>query len=243
MTRDCWGIARSKARPDISGSKSTMRWRLRNKSTFSVRKALSRWQFIFVKRPTRRRPPLTKSAGYADAYIPKMTSKSSMLGECDNARKTLALRGFSWFNCEGLRPALLGSVTSTFLRLAMTKTVAELIARLKDKGQKLGLRLNSLEREAKDHKLDTRRKIIVGGVVIAEMEKDPDFANVVQTLLLRYVGRPHDRRAIARLLPSTSSHASTQPEPKSASLDDVGDELARLLDLPVSPPDQLSDGG
>ncbi len=125
----------------------------------------------------------------------------------------------------------------------MTKTVAELIARLKDKGQKLGLRLNSLEREAKDHKLDTRRKIIVGGVVIAEMEKDPDFANVVQTLLLRYVGRPHDRRAIAGLLPSTSSQASTQPEPKSASLDDVGDELARLLDLPVSPPDRLSDGG
>jgi hypothetical protein len=119
----------------------------------------------------------------------------------------------------------------------MTKTVAELIARLKGKGQKLGLRLNSPEREAKDRKLDTRRKIVVGGVVIAEMEKDPDFANAIQTLLLRYVGRPHDRRAIAELLPSAPSQAFSQQEPKSASLDDVGDELARLLNLPASPPD------
>lgn len=40
MTRDCWGIARSKARPDISGSKSTTRWRLRSKSTFSAPETL-----------------------------------------------------------------------------------------------------------------------------------------------------------------------------------------------------------
>ena len=40
MTRDCWGIARSKAQPDISGSKSTTRWRLRSKSTFSAPETL-----------------------------------------------------------------------------------------------------------------------------------------------------------------------------------------------------------
>ena len=63
-------------------------------------------------------------------------------------------------------------------------------------------RLTKLEAKAKSekHKLDTRRKIIVGGAVLAEMHKDPDFAAVVRALLLRYVARPNDRAAVADLL-------------------------------------------
>ena len=54
--------------------------------------------------------------------------------------------------------------------------------------------------KSQTRKLDTRRKIIVGGAVLAEMHKDPEFAAVVRALLLRYVARPNDRDAVADLL-------------------------------------------
>ena len=68
--------------------------------------------------------------------------------------------------------------------------------------EKLGQILNRLEQKEKSEarKLDTRRKIIVGGAVVAEMHKDAEFAAVVRALLLRYVARPNDRAAVADLL-------------------------------------------
>ncbi len=67
----------------------------------------------------------------------------------------------------------------------------------------MAARLNTLSTKAKqeERKRDTRRKIIVGGMVIAAMERDEDFAARIAALLGAYVGRPNDREVIADLLP------------------------------------------
>ena len=84
----------------------------------------------------------------------------------------------------------------------MANDISERIAQLKQKQEQLARRLNALEQKEKSQtrKLDTRRKIIVGGAVVAEMHKDAEFAAVVRALLLRYVARPNDRAAVADLL-------------------------------------------
>jgi hypothetical protein len=84
----------------------------------------------------------------------------------------------------------------------MTKDISGRIAQLKQKQEQLARRLTALEQKEKSEarKLDTRRKIILGGAVLAEMHKDPEFAAVVRAMLLRYVARPNDRAAVADLL-------------------------------------------
>jgi len=84
----------------------------------------------------------------------------------------------------------------------MPKDYGEQIEKLKAQRQKIERRLSTLEQKAinKGYKRDMRRKIIVGGAVLAEMQKDEDFANVIQGLLKRYVERPNDLEAIADLL-------------------------------------------
>ena len=84
----------------------------------------------------------------------------------------------------------------------MAKDISGRIAQLKQKQEQLARRLNALEQKEKSQtrKLDTRRKIIVGGAVLSEMNKDPEFASVLRALLLRYVARPNDREAVADLL-------------------------------------------
>ncbi len=84
----------------------------------------------------------------------------------------------------------------------MSNDISKRIAQLKQKQEQLARRLNALEQKEKSQtrKLDTRRKIIVGGAVLLEMHKDPQFAAVVRALLLRYVARPNDRDAVADLL-------------------------------------------
>ena len=84
----------------------------------------------------------------------------------------------------------------------MPADLSERIAHLKQQREKLSHRLNALEQKEKSQarKLDTRKKIIVGGAVLSEMQKDSEFAAVVRALLLRYVARPNDRQAVAELL-------------------------------------------
>ncbi len=84
----------------------------------------------------------------------------------------------------------------------MASDISGRIAQLKQKQEQLAKRLNALEQKEKSQtrKLDTRRKIIVGGAVLAEMHKDPEFASLVRAVLLRYVARPNDRQAVAELL-------------------------------------------
>ena len=56
----------------------------------------------------------------------------------------------------------------------MVKNVEERIARIKQQREALAQRLNTLEQKSKSEarKRDTERKIIVGGAIIAQMEKD-----------------------------------------------------------------------
>ena len=84
----------------------------------------------------------------------------------------------------------------------MVKNVKERIARIKQQREALAQRLNTLEQKSKSEsrKRDTRRKIIVGGAIIAQMEKDAGFAATVRQLLAQSVGRQNDREAIADLL-------------------------------------------
>jgi hypothetical protein len=85
----------------------------------------------------------------------------------------------------------------------MMKPVSDRIAALKAKQAAMAAELNKLERKAKVdvRKRDTRRKIIVGGAVLAHMEKHPDFAQTMIAILAASVGRPIDRAVVADLLP------------------------------------------
>jgi hypothetical protein len=84
----------------------------------------------------------------------------------------------------------------------MPNDYAERIAKLLDRRSKLNVRLNVLDQKSKleNRKLDTRCKIIVGGSVIAHMQKNPDFAKLIRVFLETSVGRPNDRAAIRHLL-------------------------------------------
>ena len=99
----------------------------------------------------------------------------------------------------------------------MAKNVDERIARIKQQREALAQRLNALEQKAASEarKRDTRRKIIVGGAIIAQMEKMPDFAHLVRTVLNASVGRQNDREAIADLLAAASGVASAAAPEKS----------------------------
>ncbi len=92
----------------------------------------------------------------------------------------------------------------------MVKNVDERIARIKQQREALAQRLNALEQKSKSEarKRDTRRKIIVGGAIIAQMEKDQTFAAAVRRILAQSVGRQNDREAIADLLAAASGVAS-----------------------------------
>ena len=95
------------------------------------------------------------------------------------------------------------------------------ISKLLQKREKLDSRLNTLQQKAKveSRKLDARRKIVVGGAVIARMEKDPAFAASIRSLLLASVGRPKDRAAIADLVGETPAPS---PAPSSEGGEDRG---------------------
>jgi hypothetical protein len=91
----------------------------------------------------------------------------------------------------------------------MPRPVSERIAAIKAKQEQLAARLKPLAARAKleDRKRDTRRKIIVGGTVLAAMERDQAFAAGVAALLARWVERPNDREVIADLLPGGAGAA------------------------------------
>ena len=101
--------------------------------------------------------------------------------------------------------------------MRMVKNVEERIARIKQQREALAQRLNTLEQKSKSEarKRDTRRKIIVGGAIIAQMEKDTGFAATVRQILAAAVGRQNDREAIADLLNAAPGVASAAAPEKS----------------------------
>jgi hypothetical protein len=90
------------------------------------------------------------------------------------------------------------------------KPLNDRIAALKAKQDAMAARLNSLQKKAnvEDRKRDTRRKIIVGGAVLAHMEKHPDFAKTMTGILASSVARPRDRETVIDLLPPSPATAT-----------------------------------
>jgi hypothetical protein len=94
----------------------------------------------------------------------------------------------------------------------MPPKISDRLAALKQKQEAIARQVNALQQKEKSEsrKRDTRRKIIVGGLVLAYMEKDPAFADVVHGLIRHGVTRPHDVEAVAGLLPENSAAPAPQ---------------------------------
>ena len=78
-------------------------------------------------------------------------------------------------------------------------TAREQITRLKARLEKLEARESQ-----RDRQLDTRKKIVVGGTVIAEMRTNVNFEAMIVQLLKSRVTRKFDKEAIAEWLPPDS---------------------------------------
>lgn len=100
----------------------------------------------------------------------------------------------------------------------MAKDYDEQLAKLKAKREQLDARMSKLAQQAKDEnrKRDARRKIIVGGAILAYMEKDESFARAVRSILGAYVGRPKDKEVIEDLLNELTKPAPAAPAPDAA---------------------------
>jgi hypothetical protein len=88
----------------------------------------------------------------------------------------------------------------------MAKPITDRMAELTARKKKLEADLAALASKAKqaERKRDTRRKIVVGGAILAAVDKDPALMQTVKRVLAAYVGRPQDREVIADLLPPVS---------------------------------------
>ncbi len=85
----------------------------------------------------------------------------------------------------------------------MMKTRAERIAAAEKQVAAKKARLARLKAQesTEARKLDTRRKIVVGGAVLAHAEIDPAFAIELRHVLAKAVARDQDKAVIADLLP------------------------------------------
>jgi hypothetical protein len=93
------------------------------------------------------------------------------------------------------------------------RTLDEQLAALKQKKEAIEKQLNAVETRKKetDRKLETRRKIIVGGALLAHAEIDPDFRVAMQAALQKAVA-PKDRALVADLIRSGVADASAAKE-------------------------------
>ena len=82
------------------------------------------------------------------------------------------------------------------------KTPAEKIEVLEARATVLKNRIAQLKARQKsfDRKHDARRKIIIGGTVLAEMHADPDFRVALLKILNRRVTRKMDKETLGDLL-------------------------------------------
>ncbi len=82
------------------------------------------------------------------------------------------------------------------------------------------LKANRLRKELSESRraAETRRKIVIGGTVLAAMGDDEDFRLKVLALLRDNVTRPPDREVIAELLGETPATTSTNGHDQNAAL-------------------------
>ncbi len=116
----------------------------------------------------------------------------------------------------------------------MPKDTATKIAALKSKKEQLAKRLNALEQKARldGRKRETRQKIIVGGLVLAYMEKDAAFANRIRELIKGGVTRPHDIEAVAEII---GDPTSASPVPTPADSPKLATAFVMVEDSPAAP--------
>lgn len=89
------------------------------------------------------------------------------------------------------------------------KSLDEQLDALRRKKEAIERQLNAVETRKKetDRKLDTRRKIIVGGALIVHAEIDPEFRRMMQEALQKAV-TPKDRPLVADLIRSGVAEAT-----------------------------------
>jgi hypothetical protein len=92
------------------------------------------------------------------------------------------------------------------------KTLDEQLQELRDKKEAIEKKLEAAEKRKSDseRKLDTRRKIIIGGALKAHAEIDPEFRRVMQTALQKSVAAK-DRALVADLLGTGVAPSQTVP--------------------------------
>lgn len=92
------------------------------------------------------------------------------------------------------------------------RTLDEQLKALKQKKEAIEKQLDAVEKRKSetDRKLDTRRKIIVGGAVIAHAVIDQDFRRAMQAALQKAVA-PKDRALVGDLIRTGLAAAPTAP--------------------------------
>ncbi len=95
----------------------------------------------------------------------------------------------------------------------MTEKTTDRLTRLQQRKAELERQIAAAERDAREssRKLETRRKIIVGGAILAAIAESPGLAGMVKTVLERRVTRPADRAAVADLLETPTPPPKTGP--------------------------------
>ena len=78
------------------------------------------------------------------------------------------------------------------------KTPQERLDELKAAKAKLEAREKRIRRQlaAEKRKKDAHRKIVIGTTLLAHAEHDPEFKELLWTILNNHVMRPHDRKAL-----------------------------------------------
>lgn len=89
----------------------------------------------------------------------------------------------------------------------MTSSKPDKLTRLRQRKAHLEKQIAAAESAAKAEarKLDTRRKVLVGAAVLAELETDPGLRATVRAMLGRRITRANDRAAVADLLDGEAS--------------------------------------
>ena len=93
------------------------------------------------------------------------------------------------------------------------KSLAERIAALKAEEKQTQARLAALvaKQKTEDRKRDTRRKIVIGGAVLAHAALHPAFADALRDVLRAAVTRDMDRAVLADWIGEVPPTATTAP--------------------------------
>ena len=96
----------------------------------------------------------------------------------------------------------------------MTEKATDRLTRLQQRKAELERQIAAAESQARAaaRKQDTRRKIIIGGAILAAVAESPSLAGMLKTVLARRVTRPADRAAIADLLGDSGPAKTPPPE-------------------------------